>query len=212
MLVKIETGEIVTVEQMYREIPQTCRNIPVIPLDGYAWLDVNVAPNFDPYTQELVSNPVASYVNGEWVADYLVVDLAPEVVLSKLEDKRASLLTQVDTDTDTLYQQTLGNMGSEYEATEVQARAYQASDWQDSPGALITVWAQVKGWTNQQAAEDILQEADRWRAAQLAIRAARLQAKESLRNAHTKEDIDLAYATWQGFMGTVESLLEGVDG
>lgn len=212
MIVKIETGEIVTIEQMYQENPETCRNIPVIPLDGYAWLDVNVMPSFDPFTQELVSNPVASYVNGEWVADYLVVDLAPEVVLSKLEDKRASLLTQVDIDTDTLYQQTLGNMGSEYEATEAQARAYQASDWQDSPGALITVWAQVKGWTNQQAAEDILQEANRWRAAQLAIRAARLQAKVSLRNAHTKEDIDLAYATWQGFMGTVELLLEGVDG
>ena len=212
MIVKIETGEIVTIEQMYQENPETCRNIPVIPLDGYAWLDVNVMPSFDPFTQELVSNPVASYVNGEWVADYLVVDLAPEVVLSKLEDKRASLLTQVDIDTDTLYQQTLGNKGSEYEAAEVQARAYQASDWQDSPGALITVWAQVKGWTNQQAAEDILQEANRWRAAQLAIRVARLQAKESLRNAHTKEDIDLAYATWQGFMGTVELLLEGVDG
>ena len=212
MIVKIETGEIVTIEQMYQENPETCRNIPVIPLDGYAWLDVNVMPSFDPFTQELVSNPVASYVNGEWVADYLVVDLAPEVVLSKLEDKRASLLTQVDIDTDTLYQQTLGNKGSEYEATEAQARTYQASDWQDSPGALITVWAQVKGWTNQQAAEDILQEANRWRAAQLAIRAARLQAKESLHNAHTKEDIDLAYATWQGFMGTFELLLEGVDG
>ena len=87
MIVKIETGEIVTIEQMYQENPETCRNIPVIPLDGYAWLDVNVMPSFDPFTQELVSNPVASYVNGEWVADYLVVDLAPEVVLSKLEGR-----------------------------------------------------------------------------------------------------------------------------
>ncbi len=207
MLVKFETGEIVTVEQMYRENPQTCRNIPVIPLDGYAWLDVNVAPSFDPLTQELVSNPVATYVDDQWVADYLVVDLPPEVVSSKLEDKRVKMLAQVDTDTDALYQQTLGNKGSEYEATEAQARAFEAADWQGIPGELVRVWAEIKGWTDQQAAEDILTGANRWRAAQVSIRAARLRAKETLRTASDSAGIDSAYATWLQFLAHIPSEL-----
>ena len=207
MLVKIETGEIVTVEQMYRENPQTCRNIPVIPLEGYAWLDVNVAPSFDPYTQELVTSPVATYVDGQWVADYLVVDLPPEVVSSKLEDKRAKMLAQVGTDTDALYQQTLGNKGSEHEATEAQARAFEAAEWQGTPGELVRVWAEIKGWTDQQAAEDILTEANRWRAAQVSIRAARLRAKETLRTASDSAGIDSAYATWLQFLAHIPSEL-----
>ena len=207
MLVKIETGEIVTVEQMYRENPQTCRNIPVIPLNGYAWLDVNVKPSFDPFTQELVPNPVASYVNGEWVADYLVVDLTPDAVAAKLEDKRVTMLAQVDADTDALYQQTLGNKGSEYEATEAQARAFETAEWQGTPGELVRVWAEIKGWTDQQAAEDILTETNRWRAAQVSIRAARLRAKETLRTASDSAGIDSAYATWLQFLAHIPSEL-----
>ena len=117
------------------------------------------------------------------------------------------MLAQVDTDTDALYQQTLGNKGSEYEATEAQARVFEAAEWQGTPGELVRVWAEIKGWSDQQAAEDILRGANRWRATQVSIRAARLRAKETLRTASDSAGIDSAYATWLQFLAHIPSEL-----
>lgn len=56
----------------------------------------------------------------------------------------------------------------------------------------VTSWAAAKGWTNQQAAESILTEAQLWNQALYALRDIRLQAKEAVRVAITVEEVENA--------------------
>ena len=129
-------------------------------------------------------------------------------ILFTLDDDKEAALLSIDRDTDAIYRNVVGDKQSEYEAAEAQARAYKASEWAAEPGQLVAVWASVKGWTNQQAAEDIIAEADKWRAAQVFIRHTRLTAKEAIRNAETQETLNTALSNWNGFMKTVYSLFD----
>lgn len=67
----------------------------------------------------------------------------------------------------------------EYQEAEKEAVAFKADP--ENIGAYITVWAAAKGWTNTQAADDIILTANRFRSAMIYIRQERLAAKESIR-------------------------------
>lgn len=69
---------------------------------------------------------------------------------------------------------------SEYEQAERDASAFKAADYSGSVPAAVLAWAQAKGWTARQAADDILAAAASLRGKLMQIRAARLAGKEAL--------------------------------
>lgn len=69
----------------------------------------------------------------------------------------------------------------EYQRAEMQARAYAAAGYTGAVPRCVKAWADPKGWTGQQAADDIITTADAWLEALDTIRDQRLAAKEAAR-------------------------------
>lgn len=69
----------------------------------------------------------------------------------------------------------------EYQQAEQQAREYRDRLYAGEVPEDVASWAEPKGWTSEQAADDIIATADRWRAALSGIRRLRLAAKEQAR-------------------------------
>ncbi len=203
MIVNINTREIISVQQMYADNPQTCRTIPVAPFEGYAFLDEDTTPTHDPHTQRAIKRPLAALAGGRWVAQYDVVDLPPDEVAARLIELQAQALAQVDADTDGIYAAVIGNKQSEYEAAERQANEFAAAGFVGMAGELVRCWAEIKGWTDQAAAEDIISESTAWRAAQAGIRTARLTAKEQIRTAASAQAVQAALGEWAAFRAAV---------
>lgn len=67
----------------------------------------------------------------------------------------------------------------EYNEAEKQALDYKANPSSSQP--YVSSWAHAKGWTNDQAADDILKTAATFRQMMLYIRTQRLAAKEQMR-------------------------------
>lgn len=98
----------------------------------------------------------------------------------------------------------------EYERTEAQARQYKAQGYPADVPTTVKSAQQAKwreGWTAQQACDDIIAAADRWLAALDAIRDLRLKAKEDVRAASGKGEIDAAMTA---FTTTLSGMMEGV--
>lgn len=147
------------------------------------------------------------YVDGEWA----LTDDGAAVEAAKLTADRAALVRQIDADTDALYGAVIGNRSAEYTLAEVEAAAYVADAYTTDPvPSSVAVWATAKGWTAQQAADDIITTATAWRTAQAAIRAARLLRKEQARNAADQAALAVVRAQWAGFMAAVRQQLGGV--
>lgn len=200
MIIDTRTGKIVTVEDMYAANPEFCRNIPVILFDWYVYPNENVFPAYDPIKEAVIAPNYATYENGIWKIKYVVTPLASEVVAANLSNLAMEKLAAIDSETDQLYSAVIGNKQSEYEAAEKQAYTYVDSGYEGTPGELVQCWADIKGWTAEAAADDIVLVAQAWRAAQLDIRVARLTAKETIRQATTSAAILEAYGKWTTFL------------
>lgn len=95
---------------------------------------------------------------------------------------RAAALAAVDAAADACR---LLVVGDPLRVVEYQRAAEEAKHYIDTGEALpaVTSWAAAKGWTNQQAAENILDESRAWNTVLYAIRDIRLESKESIRTA-----------------------------
>lgn len=71
----------------------------------------------------------------------------------------------------------------EYERAALEAQAYKAAGYIGSVPPAVKSWADAKGWSGQQAADNILAEAAAWNQALYGIRDMRLKGKETVRNA-----------------------------
>jgi hypothetical protein len=74
------------------------------------------------------------------------------------------------------------------------------------PG-MVQSWAIAKGWTAEQAADDILQKAATWHGAQDAIGAARLLRKEQARDVLTSQALATVRTAWVAFVVVVRGHL-----
>lgn len=98
----------------------------------------------------------------------------------------------------------------EYEVAEAQAKAYAAAGYRGEVPAFVQVWQEAKhrqGWSARQAADDILAASAAWNGALAALRGLRLSAKEDIRAATGKAEID---AILLGFETTLTTMMEGV--
>jgi hypothetical protein len=73
----------------------------------------------------------------------------------------------------------------EYQAAESDAVAYRDAGFQGTVPPFVACWADARGWTAQQAAEDILTEAARFRYALIYLRTVRLKAKYQVLDPNT---------------------------
>jgi hypothetical protein len=88
----------------------------------------------------------------------------------------------------------------EYSLTETQAREYQESGYQGTVPPAVASWAYAKrrkGWTAEQATEDIITTADAWKNLLWFIRAKRLDTKELVRDADSVYQIELLLETFK---------------
>lgn len=115
--------------------------------------------------------------------------------------------TKIDADADKIYGDVVGNKGEEYRSAEADAKAFIAALYTGTAGGGVTSWATAKGWTNTQAADDIITQATAWRGAQAAIRANRLVRKEAVKAAVDLTALNTAMAQWAGFAAAIRGQL-----
>jgi hypothetical protein len=85
---------------------------------------------------------------------------------------------------------------AEYQQAGSDANAFKASGYSGSVPITVSCWAQANpGWTNQQAADDIIATAAKWMTALQNIRSARLLGKSSVNAAATVDAAQAAAAT-----------------
>jgi hypothetical protein len=126
----------------------------------------------------------------------------------------ARCIAAIDADADAARLLAIGDPGRslEYLQAEAAARTWCAAAYAGAAPEDVASWADAKEWTNQQAADDIIATADRWRAALSAIRRLRLLAKEGIRRiaadvAGTNAEIDTVLTTFQS---DLTDLMQGV--
>lgn len=120
---------------------------------------------------------------------------------------KQSYLKRVDTDVDAIMRDCIGERATEYQRAESQARAYKAASYSGTVPTTVRVWAETKLWTNQQAADDIIAQADAWIGAQDAIRENRLKTKEAYRISTTEAQLNSVKASWGGFVSYIRNAL-----
>jgi hypothetical protein len=81
---------------------------------------------------------------------------------------------------------------AEYYRAESDARAYAAGGYASVAPASVQSWADAKGWTPQQAADDIIDQADAWYGVLDLIRSVRLSSKAAIDGAASVAAVDAA--------------------
>lgn len=133
--------------------------------------------------------------------------LTVDVPALRLAEAKAAAVLKIDADADAIYGAVQGNRIEEYRTSEVEGSAFKAANYAGTVPPSVSSWATVKGWTAQQACDDILATAAAWRGAQAAIRAARLTRKEQAKNASDLAGVTNALAAWGAFRAAVRTQL-----
>lgn len=69
----------------------------------------------------------------------------------------------------------------EYQRAEAEAKAYAAAGYTGPVPRSVSDWAEAKGWTAQEATDDILRASAAWNDALYAFRGIRLKGKEAVK-------------------------------
>ena len=69
----------------------------------------------------------------------------------------------------------------EYQRAETEAKAFATDGYTGTTPPSVASWAEAKGWTAQEAADDILRASAAWNAALYAFRDIRLKGKEAVK-------------------------------
>lgn len=149
------------------------------------------------------------FIDGKF--HYVAISTPPQEPehVPTLNEVKATMARRVDANADAARLAVAGDplRLSEYKLAEEEARRYQESGYTIAVPRTVTSWADVKGWTAQQAAESILAKAEAWYEALYAIRDARLRAKEQIRKATTEQDaVAIADAATVGITAMVANL------
>ena len=99
------------------------------------------------------------------------------------------MITNIDIEADIIREFVVGNPVRvfEYQWAESEATTYKAAGYTGTVPVSVSSWATAKGWTAQQACDDILMAAQAFRSVMATIRNTRLIGKEQIRAASTDE-------------------------
>lgn len=137
---------------------------------------IDVAPA-DLQLTDLVPPPFHTWLDGAWV---------PPSEEQRVHSLKAAALASIDSAADECRMRVVGDS---LRVVEYQRAADEAQHLLDTGEALpaVSAWAAAKGWTNLQAAQNILDESRSWNGVLYAIRDIRLAAKESVRVAPVEQ-------------------------
>lgn len=142
-------------------------------------------------------------------------DLIPGEILSSelptptLTEVKLDLCMRVDASADAAYIAIGGPSPgrlAEYKQAKADADAFQAAGYAGTVPDTIACWAEAKGWTAQQACDDILSTAASWETALAVIRRQRLIGKK---NVNAASDADAAQAAADLAISTIQSIPAG---
>ena len=108
------------------------------------------------------------------------------------------MITNIDVEADIIRTRVVGDPVRvfEYQWAESEANAFKAAGYAGTVPVSVSTWATAKGWTAQQACDDILAAAVTFRSVMAAIRNTRLIGKEQIRAAENDEvAAETAYQT-----------------
>ena len=99
------------------------------------------------------------------------------------------MITNIDIEADIIREFVVGNPVRvfEYQWAESEATTYKAAGYTGTVPVSVSSWATAKGWSAQQACDDILMAAQAFRSVMATIRNTRLIGKEQIRAASTDE-------------------------
>jgi hypothetical protein len=129
------------------------------------------------------------------------------VVVPTLTQNSAALVIKIRADASKIVGDVIGNLGNEYVLAKTDADAFKAAAYLGTVPASVASWAAAKGWTAQQACDDILTAAANWLGAQNAIRSSRLARAEAAKVCTTQAQLDTIAAQWAGFVAAIRSQL-----
>lgn len=184
-----------------------------VPPAEYDAISPVLRPAYNPVTQSLQEGPPIQVNKRHYVQQWVVSGLFrtqienEAAVALDLQTRGLAAISKIDADTDALYGAVLGHRTEEYTSAANDAAAYKAADYGGKVPPGVHSWAVAKGWTAQQAADDILVTALAWVTAQNAIRATRLLRKEQVRQAANTQDVADTMAAWLGFLAYIKKLL-----
>jgi hypothetical protein len=147
------------------------------------------------------------FSEGVWKQQWVITPLTGDEINSLFTNTRIEYLKELDQNVDQLIKDCIGEKATEYQRAETQARAYKASGYSGDAQRSVKVWAEIKGWTQVEGADDIIRQADAWIAAQETIREKRLYAKEAYRVSTTVVNLNTARSTWLAFLAYIRSVL-----
>lgn len=118
---------------------------------------------------------------------------------------RECLCNRIDLIADTQRTKLVGDLSKSFEYTETanQAQAYYDSGYIGDVPEAVDAWADAKGWTAQQACDDIIREAGIYRQALFVLRRIRLTGKESVRAAPDDETAEAIFNQVIGYLKQV---------
>lgn len=131
-----------------------------------------------------------------------------DIEAARLAEVKRVSIARIDAEVDAIVGDVVGNRVSEYARAEREANAFKDANYpaEAVPGSVQS-WATAKGWTAQQAADNILATAATWRSAQEALRDNRLLRKEQVRVAVNDAAINTAMGNWATFRSFIRSSL-----
>lgn len=134
------------------------------------------------------------------------------VETASLEEVKAVAIGEIDQRADAARLAVVGDAAriKEYERAQAGAEAYRDAGFTGAVPPGVASWAFAKrrqSWTARDAAEDILAASARWYAALDGIRALRLDSKEAIRFAVTKDEVVAIAST---FRSTLTAAMQGV--
>ena len=110
----------------------------------------------------------------------------------------SQMIVNIDVEADIIRTRVVGDPVRvfEYQWTESEATAFKAAGYTGNVPVSVSSWATAKGWTAQQACDDILVAAQTFHSVMAAIRNTRLIGKEQVRAAENDEAAaEAAYKT-----------------
>lgn len=180
-------------------------------LRGLNWIDPSLTT--DTATVYDLALPegfvVGAYAyDGQWsVVHQDLIDALDAEIVARQAAVVAAFISKIDADVDAIYAFAVGNRTTEYQKAEAQARAYRATGYEGVVPQAVASWVKATGKSAQWAADDIIETADAWHAAEDTIRDVRLACKEAARNAKTETELTEVRNQWSAFVTQMRAQL-----
>ena len=134
-----------------------------------------------------------------------VIDKTQEEIDAEFANRKTSLISKFERDTDNLIKEIVGERAFEYELAEMEAMAFKAAGYpKDNVPASVSSDAIANNYSNTIACDLILTMATNWRGVQTALRANRLMSKAQVKNATTEEELNTIESVWNEFLAYIK--------